>query len=138
VADIDDMSPEYVAGVTEMLREVGAMDVVVTSTLMKRGRPGVRIEVLTGPDLAPSLEGRLFAETSTIGIRRRLVERTSLARTIRSVDVLGHAVTIKEVVLPDGARRVKPEYVDVQRVALATGRPLQDIFRLALTAAERV
>src|SRR3954465_2039089 len=35
-ADIDDMSPEYVAGVSEMLREAGALDVVVTSTLMKR------------------------------------------------------------------------------------------------------
>jgi uncharacterized protein (TIGR00299 family) protein len=138
VADIDDMSPEYVAGVSEMLREAGALDVIVTSTLMKRGRPGVRIEVLAGPDSAPRLEGKLFAETSTIGIRRRLVERTFLARTMRSVDVLGHAVTIKEVVLPDGSRRVKPEYIDVQRVALATERPLQDIFRLALTAAERV
>jgi uncharacterized protein (DUF111 family) len=138
VADIDDMSPEYVAGVSEMLREAGALDVVVTSTLMKRGRPGVRIEVLTGADMAPVLEGRLFAETSTIGIRRRQVERRSLPRTIRTVDVLGQAIAIKEVILPDGSRRVKPEYLDVQRAALATGRPLQDIFRLALTAAERV
>jgi uncharacterized protein (TIGR00299 family) protein len=137
VADIDDMSPEYVAGVSEVLREAGALDVVVTSTLMKRGRPGIRLEVLTRAEMAAALEGRLFAETSTIGIRRRQVERTSLPRTIRSVEILGQAIAIKEVILPDGSRRVKPEYVDVQRAALATGRPLQDIFRLALTAAER-
>src|ERR1043166_8890506 len=80
VADIDDMSPEYVAGVSEVLREAGALDVVVTSTLMKRGRPGIRLEVLTRAEMAAALEGRLFAETSTIGIRRRQVERTSRSR----------------------------------------------------------
>jgi uncharacterized protein (TIGR00299 family) protein len=137
VADIDDMTPEYIAGVTEVLREAGALDVVVTSTIMKRGRSGARIEVLTTADAAATLEGRLFHETSTIGVRRRFVERTSLPRTSRTVSVLGHPVALKEVTLPDGSKRTKPEYVDVQRVALATGRPLQDIFRLALTAAER-
>jgi len=39
--------------------------------------------------------------------------------------------------LPNGTYRAKPEFADVQRVALATGRPLQDIFRLAAAEAER-
>jgi pyridinium-3,5-bisthiocarboxylic acid mononucleotide nickel chelatase len=137
VADIDDMSPEYVAGVAEAIRDAGALDVVITSTIMKRGRPGMRIEVLCSADAAASFEDELFRETSTIGVRRRTVERTALGRTHETVDVLGHRVAVKISTLSDGARRVKPEFMDVQRVALATGRPLQDIFRLALTAAER-
>ena len=38
---------------------------------------------------------------------------------------------------PGGRRRCKPEYDDVHRVALATGRPASDIFWLAADAAER-
>jgi len=137
VADIDDMSAEYVAAVADSLRGAGALDVVITSTMMKRGRPGMRLEVLCSGETSAGLEAMLFRETSTIGVRRRTVERTALPRATESVDVLGHTVSVKVALLPDGTRRIKPEFVDVQRVALATGRPLQDIFRLALTAAER-
>ena len=137
VADIDDMSPEYVAAAADAIREAGALDVVVIPTIMKRGRPGLRIEALVNPGAAAAVETVLFRETTTIGIRRRTVERVALARSAVSVDVHGHSVSVKVAVLPDGTRRAKPEFVDVQRVSLATGQPLQDIFRLALTGAER-
>jgi uncharacterized protein (DUF111 family) len=45
---------------------------------------------------------------------------------------------VKIVRLPDGGSRVKPEFDDVQRVALATGRRAVDIYNLALGAAERL
>jgi uncharacterized protein (TIGR00299 family) protein len=137
VADIDDMSPEYVAAAADAMREAGALDVVVIPTIMKRGRPGLRIEALVNPGAAAAVETVLFRETTTIGVRRRTVERVALARSAVSVDVHGHSVSVKVAVLPDGTRRAKPEFVDVQRVSLATGQPLQDIFRLALTGAER-
>ena len=137
VADIDDMSAEYVAAAAEALREAGALDVVVSDTVMKRGRPGMRIEALCRLEASAALEALLFRETTTVGIRRRAVERTALERTFESVQVLGHSVSVKVSVLSDGTRRMKPEFLDVQRVALATGRPLQDIFRLALFTAER-
>ena len=137
VADIDDMTAEYVAAAADALREAGALDVVVFPTVMKRGRPGLRIEALVNPADVRVVESVLFRETTTIGIRRRTVERLALSRSTVTVDVLGHSVSVKVSVLPDGARRAKPEFVDVQRVSLATGRPLQDIFRLALTSAER-
>jgi uncharacterized protein (TIGR00299 family) protein len=137
VADVDDMSGEYLAAVADSLREAGALDVVLVATIMKRGRPGVRIEVLCPEDGASRLEELVFRETTTIGVRRRTVERTALERSTRVVEVLGHSVSVKVAVLHDGSLRAKPEFLDVQRVALATGRPLQDIFRLALTIAER-
>jgi uncharacterized protein (TIGR00299 family) protein len=137
VADIDDMTAEYVAAAADAVRDAGALDVVVFPTVMKRGRPGLRIEALVNPRDVSVVESVLFRETTTIGIRRRPVERVALSRSTVTVDVLGHSVSVKVSVLPDGARRAKPEFVDVQRVSLATGRPLQDIFRLALTSAER-
>jgi uncharacterized protein (TIGR00299 family) protein len=137
VADVDDMSPEYVAAVAEALRDAGALDVAILPTIMKKGRPGSRIEVLCAPAIAAELQGILFRESSTLGVRRRAVERLALERQTTSVVVHGHSISVKVAVLPDGTKRAKPEFADVQRVSLATGQPLQDIFRLALTGAER-
>ena len=136
-ADIDDMTGEALAALAERLRTAGALDVVLLQTLMKKGRPGIRVEILSIPDKAEELADLLLTESTTIGVRRSTVERRALPRTSSSVDVLGHAIAVKVVTLPDGSTRGKPEFEDSQRVALATGRPLRDILRLAGDAAER-
>ena len=135
--DIDDMSPEHVAACADMLREGGALDVVVTGTLMKKGRAGQRLEVLAGEGDTPRLEDLLFLHTSTLGVRRSMVERRVLPRATRVVEVLGHTVRIKVATLPNGTQRSKPEFDDVRAVADATGRALGDVSSLALAAAER-
>ena len=137
VCDIDDMIPEYLAAVADRLRDAGALDVTVMPVTMKRGRPGSRVEALARPGEASALETLLLVESTTIGVRRRTVSRRALPREESRVEVLGHQLSVKSVVLPDGSRRAKPEFVDVQRVALATGRPLQDIYRFAVAQAER-
>ena len=136
-SDIDDMSPEYLAATADLLRDAGALDVVLLGTTMKRGRPGTRVEVLARPADAERLELLLLTETTTIGVRRTGVQRRALPRELRTVDVLGHPVAVKVVQLPGGGRRAKPEFTDVQRVAQQTGRPLRDIFQLAADQAER-
>jgi uncharacterized protein (TIGR00299 family) protein len=135
--DIDDMTPEYLAATAELLRDSGALDVVLLATTMKRGRQGSRIDVLGRPTDANRLEEILLRETTTIGVRRADVQRRALPRESRTVEVLGRAVSIKVVRLPDGTTRAKPEFLDVQRVAEQTGRPLRDIFQLAADLAER-
>jgi pyridinium-3,5-bisthiocarboxylic acid mononucleotide nickel chelatase len=137
VCDIDDMTPEYLAAVADRVRDAGALDVTLLSVAMKRGRPGSRIEVLCRAADAVRLEGMLLVETTTIGVRQRTVRRRALAREVIKLTVLGHEIAAKLVTLPTGRRRAKPEFVDVQRVALATGRPLRDISSLAAIEAER-
>ena len=137
-ADIDDMAPEYLAAVADALRAAGALDVVLVPVSMKKGRLGTRIEVLARPAMAGGLEDRLLTESNTIGVRRTRLERRALPRSRRQVDVLGYRVALKVVRLPGGRERAKPEFDDVQRVALATGRPAADIFQLAIDAAERL
>jgi pyridinium-3,5-bisthiocarboxylic acid mononucleotide nickel chelatase len=136
--DIDDMAPEYLAAVADGLRAAGALDVVLVPVTMKKGRAGTRIEVLARPASAAALEERLLSESSTIGVRRARLERRALPRARKRVEVLGHEVMLKVVSLPDGRRRAKPEFDDVQRVALATGRSAADIFKFAVEAAERL
>jgi pyridinium-3,5-bisthiocarboxylic acid mononucleotide nickel chelatase len=137
VCDIDDMTPEYLAAVADRVRDAGALDVTLLSVAMKRGRPGSRIEVLCRTRDVVRLEEMLLVETTTIGVRQRTVRRRALAREVVKLTVLGHEIAAKLVTLPTGRRRAKPEFVDVQRVALATGRPLRDISSLAAIEAER-
>jgi pyridinium-3,5-bisthiocarboxylic acid mononucleotide nickel chelatase len=134
-ADLDDMSGEYVANVADSLRAAGALDVVLVPTIMKKGRPGVRVEVLAAPALADRLESMLLEGSTTLGVRRMTTERRALPRTQRMVEVLGHRILVKIATHPDGTERAKPEFDDVRRVAEATGRVAQDIFSLAAEAA---
>ncbi len=135
--DVDDMSPEYLAAAAERARAEGALDATLLPTVMKKGRAGTRIEVLCRPADADRFEQLLLAETTSIGVRRVEMSRVALPRTEVVVDVLGHVARVKVATLPDGSSRGKPEFDDVQRIALATGRLPADIYQLALGAAER-
>ena len=133
-ADIDDATGEMIAGTADALRLAGALDVSLLSTVMKKGRPGTRVEVLCTPGDADRLERLLLIESTTIGVRRAAVQRRALPRETRTVQVQGHAIRVKVVSLPDGSSRAKPEFDDVQRVAAETGRPLQEIAEAAKRA----
>ena len=135
--DVDDMTPEYLAAFADRARTEGALDVVMLATTMKKGRAGTRLELLCQRADAERFEVLLLTETSSIGVRRSDVSRRALSRREETVTVLGHAVRVKVVELPGGATRAKPEFDDVHRVALATGRLPTDIYQLAFGAAER-
>ena len=135
--DLDDMDGESLAAAADALRTAGALDVVLAPTMMKKGRPGIRVDVLSTASLADALENALFAHTSAIGVRRVIVERHALPREERTVRVLGHEVRVKLVTTPGGTCRGKAEFEDVARVAAAVGRPVREVQALAREAAER-
>jgi hypothetical protein len=136
--DIDDMDGEALAALAERLRNDGALDVVLLATMMKKGRPGTRVEVLATGELADRLEEVLFAQSSSIGVRRAIVERHALPRAVHTVHALDHDIRVKVVTLPTGERRAKPEHEDVARVATETGRPLREVAASARAAGERL
>jgi uncharacterized protein (DUF111 family) len=139
-ADLDDATGEEMAAVADRLRDAGALDVTLLSTVMKKGRPGVRLEVLADPGTADALESMMLRESTTIGVRRYPVSRAVLPREIKPVEVRGHVVRVKVVTLPDGSTRAKPESDDVGRVSAATGmtaREVSDAARAALDGSAR-
>ena len=126
-ADIDDMSPEELAGAVETLRAQGALDVVLLATTMKKGRPGTRVEALVkAADLA-RLEEKILLQFTTLGVKRVDVVRTALARESKVVRFGGHELRAKVATLPDGTRRTKVEFDDLNRVAQETMRPISEI-----------
>ncbi len=136
-ADVDDMTPEYLAAAADALRAAGALDVILLPTVMKKGRAGTRLEVLAGESQADRLEELLLTATTTIGVRRSAVTRRALPRELAAVTVEGHRVRIKIVTRPGGRRTAKPELEDVTAAAAASGQPVSAILRAAEAAAER-
>ncbi len=126
-ADIDDMSPEELAGAAETLRAQGALDVVLIHTTMKKGRPGTRVEALVKPADLARIEEKILAQFTTLGVRRVDVARTALARESTIVRVGDHELRVKVATLPDGTTRAKVEFDDLNRVAQETMRPIADI-----------
>jgi len=120
-ADLDDLSPEYAAGARDALLEAGALDAVLLSVSMKKGRQGTRLEVLTTADRIEALERVVFLATSTIGVRKWRVERTELERETVVTEWRGQRIRWKRVRLPDGTTRAKPEYEDVLAAARTLG-----------------
>jgi uncharacterized protein (TIGR00299 family) protein len=133
-ADIDDMSPEEVAGAADLLRADGALDVVLIHTMMKKGRLGTRVEALVrGSDLS-RLEEKIFQHFTTLGVKTFDVVRSALARESRMVRFDGRDIRVKVATLPDGSKRAKPEFDDLRRVAEETSRPLAEIRSEVLSA----
>ncbi len=113
VCDIDDMNPQRYGQVMAMLYGKGALDVTMSTLIMKKGRPGMRIEVLSEIANSGRLCDLLLCNTTTIGVRKRNASRKTLPRTIITVDTEYGKIEAKEVILPNGNKRIMPEYESV-------------------------
>ena len=69
----------------------------------------------------------IFAETTTIGVRRWTCDRTVLAREETVLETPWGPVRAKRVVLPDGTVRTRPEYEDAATIARREGIALQQV-----------
>jgi uncharacterized protein (TIGR00299 family) protein len=124
---IDDMNPQLYGHLTESLFESGAVEVFLTPVQMKKGRPGVLVTALCDPRRASAVIERLFGESSTIGVRVRREGRIELRRSVAEVETPLGRFRVKTITLPTGEERRVPEYDDLRRVAIATGRPLIEV-----------
>jgi len=125
---IDDMNPEFFGHLMDRLFADGALDVSYTPIMMKKSRPGTKVEVICSPDNRTRLEKDLFEETSTIGLRYQRVCRHVLKRKISTVDTAYGPVQIKCTTGPDGKERCLPEYDACRRIALKNGLPLKVVY----------
>jgi len=128
-ADVDDLSPEDWELATARLYGAGALDVTLTARIMKRGRPGVGLTVLVPDARLHDVADLVLEETSTIGVRYHPVARRVLPRRTYPLRTPHGELRIKEVVTPAGIRRRKPEYADLQALAVSANRPVAELRR---------
>lgn len=128
-ANIDDASPQIVAYAAERLLEAGALDAIVIPAQMKKGRPGVLLQVVATPQKREGLALLLFRETTTLGVRFYEAERLVQPREWIEVRTPHGPVRIKA-----GPHGFAPEYEDAKRLAEQSGVPLKTILAEAAAA----
>lgn len=125
--NIDDSTPEILGYVMDKLLKAGARDVFFTPVYMKKCRPATMISALCDDSKVEEMEGLLFRETSTIGLRKYKVTRTCLPRKEITISTPFGDVKAKETTYK-GDIRITIEYDDACRLAKEKNIPLQDIY----------
>jgi len=135
--NIDDMAPNLVAALCEDLMEAGALDVSVTPALMKKGRAGHLITVMSPPDLVAHLTDHLLRHSTTLGVRMSTAQRVTAQRRIIEVKTRFGSAHVKVKELDGKPVDVSPEYEDCRRISRETGADLRDVMRAVSDAARK-
>lgn len=128
---IDDMTPEAIGYASEIFRESGALDALLIPAQTKKNRPCCLLKVLCRPEDEQRLVRLIFAHTTTIGLRRAVMDRYTLARRTETVETEFGPVNVK-FSEGFGIAKSKPEYEDMAFLADKTGLPLQKIYEIVL------
>ena len=131
-ANLDDLSPQVLAYAIERLFTEGALDVFSVPVQMKKGRTGSLLTVLAKPEDADRLTKVMFAETTTLGVRRRYDERSVLPRRWESVETEWGPVRIKIANINGTVSNYAPEYEDCRKIAAEHHVPLKTVIAEAL------
>jgi hypothetical protein len=126
--NIDDMNPQFYEHVMERLFRVGALDVFLTTVIMKKQRPGVKLTVLVKKDVLDKAIHTVLDETTTIGVRFARWGRTVLQRESVKIKTEFGNVGFKKVFNGRGFVRVYPEYDDCRNIANKNGLPITEVF----------
>lgn len=133
-AELDDMSPQLFGPLIDRLLDAGALDAYLTPIQMKKGRPGILVTALAPPARREAIEGVLFSETTTLGVRRQEWERTVLDREIVPVETPYGTIGVKVARRAGRAVNAQPEFDDCQRAAAAHGLPVKEVLAAAIAA----
>lgn len=104
--EVDDQTGEDLAIGLDAIRAIdGVLDIVAWPVFGKKGRIGNAVQILTEPAALSRAIDACFTQTTTIGLRHELVQRSVLPRTT----TLRDGLRAKEVVRPGGRRTLKIE-----------------------------
>lgn len=133
--NLDDLTSEHLAHAMDCLMEAGALDVVALPIVMKKGRPGHQLQVITTVQEREKIAGVLLQHTTAAGLRWREEARAVLPRRLITVTTSWGQVRVKVLTLPSGHTRIKAEFEDCRRLAAEHGLSLDQIARAAEAAA---
>jgi uncharacterized protein (TIGR00299 family) protein len=134
--NVDDLDPRLWPTVLAALLAAGAPDAWLVPILMKKGRPAHTLCVLAHDADREALRDRVFALTSTLGVRETPVSRTALQRDWRAVTVPGGEVRIKVGLRAGRIATATAEFEDAAALARTRGVPVRRVLDEAAAAAE--
>jgi uncharacterized protein (TIGR00299 family) protein len=125
--NIDDMNPEIYPFVIERLLESGALDAFLSPIIMKKGRPGVMLSILSPSHKVDDLLNIVYAETTTLGVRLLPVGRRKLKRWQEKLTTaLGE--TVVKVAQWQDRKFFAPEFEECKRLAREHQLPLREVY----------
>ncbi len=127
--NIDDMNPELYGYVEEKLFEAKALDVFKTAIFMKKGRPGIKLSVLTNEKCEKDVLDVIFEETTSIGVRKFKVEKIMLNREFSKVKTEFGDITIKKSYYKGKLVKYKPEYEECKTIAKEKNVSIDKIYK---------
>ena len=134
-ANVDDMIPQLAEPLMTALFAAGALDVWFTAITMKKGRPAVEVSALCPAGVLAGVERAFFANSSTIGVRRQIMQRTVLERTLAKVATSFGQVRAKVASRDGEIFGATPEFEDCRKLALRARVPVRKVIAEASAAA---
>jgi pyridinium-3,5-bisthiocarboxylic acid mononucleotide nickel chelatase len=132
--NLDDLSAEMVAVLTERLLREGALDAWTAPIGMKKGRPGVTVTALVRAADRERVTAVMLSESGSLGVRWSPVARVERPRETITVDTVYGAVPVK-VARGDGlAPQAHPELEPCRALAAQHGVPARVVAAAALSA----
>lgn len=131
--NIDDCSGEVLGFVMERLMKAGARDVHYVPVFMKKNRPAWVLNVICKEEDIETLQNIIFEETTTIGIRYSIMERTILPRETRTLPTPWGEVQVKVCTL-NGKEQLYPEYESVAQLSREKEISFAEIYRYIVLA----
>ncbi len=131
---LDDLSPQLIAHVTELALARGALDVMLTPVIMKKGRPGTLLTVLCNPSESDALERLILTETSTLGLRIRQDRRSCLRRSFATVSTPYGEIRIKIGSRAGETLNAAPEFEDCRKAAAQHSVAVKRVQQAAIAA----
>ncbi len=123
--NVDDVTPECLSFMSERLMKMGALDVHIIPCMMKKGRFGFLVRVLTeDPEAHAKI---IMGETGSLGVRvQPVLDRIESVREIGvlKVDING---VIEEAAVKYSDTGFKPEFDDLHRIALKHGKSFKEV-----------
>jgi len=127
--NLDDISGERIAFAMERALTAGARDAWAEQILMKKGRPAVKLCVMTDSAHRDALEQQLLSDTHAWGLRTTVIEKRELPREEKEMATSYGKIQRKSGTLPDGSTHHKWAWDDIVSLAKDKQIPLNDLLR---------
>jgi uncharacterized protein (TIGR00299 family) protein len=136
--NIDDMNPEILGYLGDKLLNYGVKDYFYTPIYMKKNRPAIKLTIILEPQLAARVEKLLFTETTTLGVRKYLVQRDCMERSEVLVKIDHNYIRVKTGLIDGKIVKFAPEYEDCLALAKQSGKTLHSIYEKTVFQAKQV
>ena len=135
--NLDDMPGQRMTHLFPQLLEGGALDVTATPCTMKKGRPGLQLQLICPPSRRQDLARLVLRHSTSFGVRWHECRRCKLRREFIEVPTTAGDVRVKLGYLADETTpcQVAPEYESCAAAARDAGAAYADVHAQAVAAA---